>query len=53
MFYLFLNYYFSLPLTLSTLKYPEWYSPSLDLEHTIQVCRGDRVKYYFTEITNK
>jgi len=26
-------------------KYLEWYSPYLDLEHTIQVCRGERVKY--------
>jgi len=25
-------------------KYLEWYSPCLDLEHTIQVCRGERVK---------
>jgi len=25
-------------------KYPEWYSPCLDLEHTTQVCRGERVK---------
>jgi len=23
----------------------EWYSPYLDLEHTIQVCMGHRVKY--------
>jgi len=22
-------------------KYVEWYGPSLDLEHTIQVCRGE------------
>jgi len=22
-------------------KYPEWYSPSLDLEHTMQVSRGE------------
>jgi len=25
-------------------KYLEWYSPCLDLEHTIQVCRGRRFK---------
>jgi len=25
-------------------KCPEWYSPYIDLEHTIQVCRGERVK---------
>jgi len=31
-------------ITLSSPKCPEWYSPyCLDLEHTIQVCRGDRV----------
>jgi len=24
-------------------KYIEWYSPSLALEHTIQVCRGEMV----------
>jgi len=34
-------------------KYPEWYSPSLDHEHTIQVCRGERVKCgYYTLWTN-
>jgi len=25
-------------------KYLEWYNPCLDLEHTIQVCRDERVK---------
>jgi len=25
-------------------KYLEWYGPCLDLEHTIQVCRRDRIK---------
>jgi len=25
-------------------KYLEWNSPSLDLEYTIQICRGERVK---------
>jgi len=25
-------------------KYLEWYSPSLDLEHTVQIYRGERVK---------
>jgi len=24
-------------------KYLEWYSPCLDLEHTKQVCRGERI----------
>jgi len=28
-------------------KYLEWYSPYLDLEHTIQVCRGERVNTTF------
>jgi len=27
-------------------KYPEWYCLCLDLEHTIQVCRGERVKNF-------
>jgi len=26
-------------------KYLEWYSPVFDLEHTILICRGERVKY--------
>jgi len=26
-------------------KYPEWYGLSLNLEHTIQVCRGEKVKF--------
>jgi len=26
-------------------NYPEWYGPNLDLEHTIQVCRGERVSH--------
>jgi len=25
-------------------KYLEWYSPSIDLEHTIQVCKGENCK---------
>jgi len=34
-------------------KYLEWYSPYLDMGHTIQVCRGERVnicKYLITLI---
>jgi len=29
-------------------KYPEWYDLSLDLEYTIQVCRGERVNVFGT-----
>jgi len=25
-------------------KYPEWYAPGHDMEHSIQICRGERVK---------
>jgi len=25
------------------LQHSEWFGPNLDLEHTIQVCRGERV----------
>jgi len=32
-------------------KYSEWYGPSLDLEHTIQVCRGEGDIYCF-KVTN-
>jgi len=28
--------------------YLEWYGPSLDLEHTIQVCRGENFHYQFS-----
>jgi len=31
-------------------KYLEWYSPCLDLEHTIQVCRGESVNYVVVNI---
>jgi len=24
-------------------KYLEWYGPNIDLKHTIQICRGERV----------
>jgi len=29
-------------LTVCNPNYLEWYSPCLDLEHTIQVCRGEK-----------
>jgi len=28
-------------------QYLQWYSPNIGLEHTIQVCRGERVKELF------
>jgi len=33
-------------------KYLEWYSPYLDLEHTIQICRGERINHNKIVILN-
>jgi len=33
-------------------KHLEWYSPSLDLEHTIQVCRGEPFHVLYTYLYN-
>jgi len=35
-----------------TPKYSEWYSPGLDLEHTIQVCWGENVKKWTLKSNN-
>jgi len=34
-------------------KYSKWYDPSLDLEHTIHVCRSERVNYLVFKISGQ